>query len=137
MDLNRRPSDLVSLVSQGVVEFQGAPGSHRITFESQASELTGRWDIEGLERVTVNLLSNAVKYSREDTPIAVTVKEAQRDGSARAALSVVDGGVGIPREDLAHIFDRLTTNPTCARMSSTVNRPFQWCQTASLSKPAK
>ncbi|NND74583.1 MAG: HAMP domain-containing histidine kinase [Ilumatobacter sp.] len=51
----------------------------------------------GLERAITNLIENAVKFDRTG-PIEVVV-----DG---ASLTVLDGGPGIPAEDLDRVFDR-------------------------------
>ena len=51
-----------------------------------------------LERAVSNLVENALKFSPDDTAIEVSV-----DGSR---VEVLDRGVGIPTEDLPHVFDR-------------------------------
>ena len=65
--------------------------------------MVGWWDTVRLERVLGNLLSNAVKYSPEGGIITVKVT---KEGDQWAVLSVEDQGVGIPADDLPHIFDR-------------------------------
>lgn len=60
-----------------------------------------RADPRRLERVLLNLLSNALKYSPEGR---VQLEVASHEGWV--AISVVDGGTGIPREDLPHLFTR-------------------------------
>jgi signal transduction histidine kinase len=55
-----------------------------------------------IQRAVNNLVDNACKF----TPAGGTIKiELQRDG-AQAALSVTDGGIGIPPEDLPQLFNR-------------------------------
>jgi two-component system sensor histidine kinase KdpD len=54
-----------------------------------------------LEQVIVNILDNAVKYSPEGSRIAVT---ALRSGG-HVVLKISDEGVGIPADDLPHVFD--------------------------------
>jgi two-component system sensor histidine kinase KdpD len=54
-----------------------------------------------LEQVLVNILENAVKYSPSGSPIYVRGRVEGRD----AILSVADEGVGIPPDDLPHVFD--------------------------------
>jgi heavy metal sensor kinase len=57
-----------------------------------------------IERLLSNLLSNAIKY----TPAggSVTVRVGPSDSPAFVCLEVQDTGVGIPAENLPHIFDR-------------------------------
>lgn len=55
-----------------------------------------------LELVLSNLLSNAIKYSPENTLIKFDIETA--DGSI--TFKVVDQGMGIPKKDQKHIFER-------------------------------
>ncbi|NGQ97379.1 HAMP domain-containing histidine kinase [Brevibacillus sp. SYP-B805] len=63
-------------------------------------ELMG--DKERLQQLMVILLDNALKYSHEAGRITVTCR---REGNW-ATLAVEDTGIGIPKEDIAFIFDR-------------------------------
>jgi signal transduction histidine kinase len=101
-----RPLDLVRLVQSCAADLQ-LPGSRRrITVDPRVPTVTGRWDGARLERAIDNLLRNAVRYSPAHAPIDVRVWSEQRFGREWAALSVTDHGVGIPRQDLPHVFDR-------------------------------
>jgi len=57
-------------------------------------------DADRVRRVVMNLLGNAVKFTEQGS-IAVSLKTVE--GSCE--LSVADTGVGIPAEDLPHIFE--------------------------------
>jgi len=59
-----------------------------------------RTDPDILRKVLMNLLSNAVKFTEEGS-ITVSVRPAE----GGIEVSVADTGVGIPAEDLPHIFD--------------------------------
>ena len=61
-----------------------------------------RGDAVRLQQIVFNLGENAVKYSRPGGRITIRLARA----GAEAVLTVADSGVGIPEEDLAHIFDR-------------------------------
>lgn len=53
-----------------------------------------------LERVLHNIVDNAVKYSPKGTPVHLAVREDEQ----WAAITVRDSGVGIPADELPHIF---------------------------------
>ena len=53
-------------------------------------------------QVLVNVFDNAIKYSPPAAPIEITVKCA----GAFAEIAVADRGAGIPRDDLARVFDK-------------------------------
>ena len=59
-------------------------------------------DRSKLGQIIYNLTENALKYTPDGGEIAVTLTTEGR----MAVLSVSDNGVGIPREDLNHIFER-------------------------------
>ncbi|HEX2680046.1 MAG TPA: ATP-binding protein, partial [Candidatus Dormibacteraeota bacterium] len=55
-----------------------------------------------LIQVVSNLVNNAVKYS----PEGGTVILASRVDGSSALISVTDTGVGIPADEIAHVFER-------------------------------
>lgn len=55
-----------------------------------------------IEQVIYNLVDNAIKFSYPDTVIRIGVEEKGR----KAMVAVKDDGIGIPKEDLAKIWDR-------------------------------
>ena len=57
-----------------------------------------------VERLISNLLSNAVKYTPAGGTVQVRVKRDERKDWGR--IEIEDTGVGIPEENLPHIFDR-------------------------------
>jgi len=57
-----------------------------------------------IERLFSNLLSNAVKYTPAGGTVQVRVRGDERKSWAR--IEIEDTGVGIPAENLPHIFDR-------------------------------
>ena len=59
-------------------------------------------DSSKLGQIVYNLTENALKYTPEGGRILVTLQTRGRS----AVLTVQDNGIGIPQEDLGHIFDR-------------------------------
>ncbi|MFD6440517.1 ATP-binding protein [Peribacillus sp. NPDC060186] len=60
-------------------------------------------DPSRFEQVLLNLLDNTLKYSNEYT--VTTIKATESFGSI--SIAIIDQGVGIPKEDIPHVFDRL------------------------------
>jgi signal transduction histidine kinase len=101
LDLERVPTDLVRLAQEAVEACrQGAP-EHTLEFHPDLPEIVGEWDAPRLRRVVDNLLGNAVKYSPRGSEVRVRV--ALKVDTA--VLQVEDNGIGIPEEDLPHIFE--------------------------------
>ena len=59
-------------------------------------------DTDRLKQVFINVIDNAVKYTEKGG--LVLVAQTQEEGCVR--IVVKDTGVGIPKEDLEHIFER-------------------------------
>ena len=59
-------------------------------------------DEHALRRVIVNLIGNARKFTPPDGRVTVSVEH----GPERARLVVADTGIGIPEDDLPHVFER-------------------------------
>jgi signal transduction histidine kinase len=102
LELRKQPSDLLHLVCD-LLDRVGSPQDRqRIHVEAPEPVPSVLADPQRLERAITNLLTNALKYSPADRPVTVRVE--YRDGEA--LLFVTDRGVGIPPEDLPHLFQR-------------------------------
>jgi signal transduction histidine kinase len=89
-----------------VGEHQLVSAAHQFVFEAEVPVLEATVDETRVHRVLANLLANAIKYSPEGGPVRVTLKESIDPDGKSAVLVVHDEGVGIPSDDLPHVFDR-------------------------------
>lgn len=105
LELEYEPVDLIALAREAVDLAQRSAESHRIVLQTDETELVGDWDRSRLQRVLANLLSNATKYSPEGGEVELRLA-LDADGGGSARLTIRDEGVGIPSQDLPHIFER-------------------------------
>jgi heavy metal sensor kinase len=94
-DLSRVARDCVEMVRP-----LAGDRSVEIRCDLPAAECTG--DSERVGQVVTNLLSNAIHFNHEKGEVRVAL----RSENGTAFLTVADTGVGIPTEDLPHIFER-------------------------------
>ncbi len=99
--LHRRRCDLVKLCQHLIEEYTAGVGPE-LTFEVPGEPLEAEVDEDRLSQVLLNLLSNARKYSPKGSPITVTL---QQEGY-EATISVQDMGIGIPPDEIPHIFEQ-------------------------------
>jgi signal transduction histidine kinase len=104
--LDREPMDLVGLVRKLCGEYQNSGHPMTIQVSPGAENLVGSWDFGRLERVLANVLDNAVKYSPAGAPIAVELHAEVSPENEWAVVVIRDAGLGIPAQDLAHVFER-------------------------------
>jgi PAS domain S-box-containing protein len=99
-------TELVALTREAVGEHQQVSAIHQFVFEPELPVLEATVDERRVHRVLANLLANAIKYSPAGGPVRVMVKESAAPDGNSALLVVRDEGVGIPAEDLPHVFER-------------------------------
>ncbi|MDR2418523.1 MAG: HAMP domain-containing histidine kinase [Treponema sp.] len=112
MTLNKTEFDLAQLLRVTVEQFKAAALEKGIEIklnlmESNENEaFTIIADYDRLKQVFINLLSNAVKYTDEGSVSVVKAGGANTDAAAFWEFAVVDTGIGIPENELSHIFER-------------------------------
>lgn len=101
--LRPEPVVLVDIASDAVADVRplAALRGIRITPGAITGDLVLA-DPQALTRVITNLLTNSVRYAPAESEVRVS---AQALDTARVMLSVTDQGPGVPRTDLARMFD--------------------------------
>jgi signal transduction histidine kinase len=63
-------------------------------------------DFDLLEQAISVLLENAIKYSPPQSPVQISIKEEETDDQVWIGVFISDTGLGIPIEEVPHIFDK-------------------------------
>ncbi|MDI6831471.1 MAG: ATP-binding protein [Actinomycetota bacterium] len=102
IELNREMTDLAELLREDIDLFQSQTDIHELRYLGSQPLPPVYCDQDRMHQVIKNLLSNAVKYSPQGGLIEV---DTGVEGKY-VTVSVTDHGIGIPPEDLPHIFER-------------------------------
>ncbi len=108
LELDIEQFDFAALI---VEEAESRLTQRSIRFVCDADDTTILGDKRRLRQSIDNLLGNAVKYSPNDSPIVVTL----HGNASSLTLDVSDRGIGIPRAELAKVFDRFARGSNARR----------------------
>ena len=96
--------DITKLLRDVADQFAGAAAKQSVRLEcsAPAQPAFANVDVERLVRVLSNLLGNALKF----TPAGGVIRLGAQVSTGRIAIAVEDSGIGIPGEQLDHVFER-------------------------------
>ena len=104
MNFNVREFDLeesVTYLAKSLAVNASAHG-HKLTFDGAYDPVIIRGDKIRIEQILINITSNAIKYTPDGGRISLRL----HDLGDRAEITITDNGVGIPEEDIPHLFER-------------------------------
>ncbi|WP_301168787.1 sensor histidine kinase [Brevibacillus nitrificans] len=109
LSLDRKPLDLTVHLERIVedLKYEAEENGLDIRLYTISRPLSVMADARRITQVFFNLLTNAIRYTPRGGKITVEIEDRVVDRNAfYARVSVIDTGIGIPREHLLHLFDR-------------------------------
>ena len=108
LELKPRPILLNELTDAAVVGHQVLAENRRLTLEYQPAEPgpVALADTHYMMQVLNNLIVNSIRYTPEGGRVVVSTGKQDAKGRVWATATVTDTGIGIPEEELPHVFER-------------------------------
>ncbi len=116
LEMEPRPTPLNELAEMAVVNHQVLAQERGLTLEHRPSppEAGGAGgggpvalvDPERMMQVLNNLVRNAIQYTPEGGRVVIATGKEEAEGRVWATATVADTGMGIPEEELPHVFER-------------------------------
>jgi signal transduction histidine kinase/DNA-binding response OmpR family regulator/ligand-binding sensor domain-containing protein len=110
MQLQLTNGDIINFLRYIVESFHSlAESQHKhLHFLTEIDALHVSYDPEKIRQIVANLLSNALKFTPEKGNVYISVSKNELPGDEPVSLiiKVKDTGIGIPEDQLQHIFDR-------------------------------
>jgi signal transduction histidine kinase len=118
LEMSLRPTSVTELVEQQVKARQATAGEKQLTLRHCPSNgrLLTTADPQRMKQVLNNLLSNAIRYTRAGGEITVSTGIEEAQGRPWITVTVTDTGIGIPRDELPHLFERFYRGQLPRRM---------------------
>lgn len=113
--LQRQMSDVQEILSAALDKLPASSSSHPIKTNIPPDLTLVSVDFGLMTHVLVNLLDNAFKYSPDGTQIEITAREMEDE----VEIEIADRGIGIPAQDLTHVFDRFYRVQRAERVAGT------------------
>ncbi|MEM7574356.1 MAG: PAS domain-containing sensor histidine kinase [Bacteroidota bacterium] len=103
VEVKKRWVDLQAIISSSIEGSEGQLSEgQQVELELAASPTRIFSDPKLLKHILTNLISNAAKYSLPGKTITVRTHKEE----ATLVIEIIDQGIGIPKEDQKHIYDR-------------------------------
>lgn len=109
LQLEVAKGDIIQAVNAIAESFHFMAEQKQIAFSirHQVQEVKGYFDRDKIEKIVYNLLHNAFKYTDNGRSIWLETHTAlTQKGYEQITIEVKDSGIGIPQEELEHIFEQ-------------------------------
>jgi two-component system, OmpR family, sensor histidine kinase KdpD len=100
--ISRQPSDVQDLVGAALEQLGSRVGTRPVNMDIPAELPFISVDFGLIVQTLVNVLDNALKYSPGDSPIDIRARQVGQE----MQIEIADRGIGIPPQDLSHVFDK-------------------------------
>ncbi len=93
--------ELVQFCRGLIAEMQLGSNAQQLALISRHRQLVAELDQKLLRSILTNILSNSIRYSRNQSPISLRLLKRR----GQVEFQINDRGIGIPPEDLPHLFE--------------------------------
>ena len=103
-ELNKSSVNLNELVNEAITQLKPLAIKQNVTLTPALSDSLPavNIDTERISRTISNIIHNAIKFNRNGGRVTVTTTLDNKT----ITVKVIDNGIGIPKEDLPHVFER-------------------------------
>jgi len=111
--IKKAPTDIGGIIQENVHLFRSQTDEHTFKVNFARGLVKIEADKDKINQVMENLISNAVKFSPQAGKITVSIEEVKD----KLKISISDNGIGIPKKDLPHIFEKFYRAESASKLA--------------------